>query len=212
MKKGLIGKKLGMTQVYSETGDLIPVTAIQLGPCPVLAVRTQEKDNYSALQLGFGSRKAKNLTKADLGHLKASKQEATPPAIIREIRLDADPTQEVGAVLGVADVFAAKEFVDVTGITKGRGFAGVVRRWNFNGGRATHGCGWVRRSGSIGMREKPGKIYKGRHMAGHMGNVKRTVQNLLVVDVRADSNIMLVKGGIPGTSGGYVIVKNSVKK
>ncbi len=212
MKKGLIGKKLGMTQVYSESGELIPVTVIQAGPCPVLAVRTQEKDNYSALQLGFGSRKAKNLTKAVLGHLKAANQQDTPPAIIREIRLDADPTQEVGAVIGAADVFAAKEYVDVTGTTKGRGFAGVVRRWNFNGGRATHGCGWVRRSGSIGMREKPGKIYKGRKMAGHMGNVRRTVQNLLVVDVRADSNVILVKGGIPGTNGGYVIVKNAVKK
>ena len=211
MKKGLLGKKLGMTQVYSEAGDLIPVTVIEVGPCPVLAVRTQAKDNYSALQLGFGTRKAKNLTKADLGQLKAAKYEGNPPAIIREIRLDNDPEQVVGDVLK-ADVFAAKEYVDVSGRTKGRGYAGVVRRWNFAGGRVTHGGGWVRRSGSIGMREKPGKIYKGRHMAGHMGNVNRTVENLLVVDVRPEQNVILVKGAIPGSIGGYVVVKNAVKK
>lgn len=211
MKKGMIGKKLGMTQVYTEKGELVPVTAIELGPCPVLEVRTQDKNSYSALQLGFGSRKVKNVSKAVLGNLKKSGQDANPPAVIREIRLESDPEQEVGAVLK-ADVFAADEFVDVVGRTKGRGFAGVVRRWNFGGGRASHGGAWTRRTGSIGMCAAPGKVYKGRKMPGHMGNVNRTVQNLKVVEVRPEMNLMLVKGAIPGPIGGYVIVKNAVKK
>ena len=211
MKKGMIGKKLGMTQVYTEAGVLVPVTAIELGPCPVLDIRTQDKNGYSALQLGFGSRKAKNVSKAVLGNLKKSGNDANPPAVIREIRLESDPEQEVGAVLK-ADVFAADEYVDVVGRTKGRGFAGVVRRWNFGGGRASHGGAWTRRTGSIGMCAAPGKVYKGRKMPGHMGNVNRTVQNLKVVEVRPDTNLILVKGAIPGSIGGYVIVKNAVKK
>ena len=211
MKKGMIGKKLGMTQVYTEAGVLVPVTAIELGPCPVLDVRTQDKNGYSALQLGFGSRKAKNVSKAVLGNLKKSGNDANPPAVIREIRLESDPEQEIGTVLK-ADVFAADEYVDVVGRTKGRGFAGVVRRWNFGGGRASHGGAWTRRTGSIGMCAAPGKVYKGRKMPGHMGNVNRTVQNLKVVEVRPDTNLILVKGAIPGSIGGYVIVKNAVKK
>ncbi len=211
MKKGLIGRKLGMTQVYTEAGVLVPVTAIELGPCPVLEVRTKEKNGYSALQLGFGSKKAKNVSKAVLGNLKKAGQDQTPPAVIREIRLESDPEQEVGSVV-TADIFAANEFVDVTGRTKGRGFAGVVRRWNFGGGRANHGGAWTRRTGSIGMCAAPGKVYKNRKMPGHMGNVNRTVENLQVVEVRPDVNLMLVKGAIPGSIGGFVIVKNAVKK
>ena len=211
MKKGMIGKKLGMTQVYTEAGVLVPVTAIELGPCPVLDVRTQDKNGYSALQLGFGSRKAKNVSKAVLGNLKKSGNDANPPAVIREIRLESDPEQEIGTVLK-ADVFAADEYVDVVGRTKGRGFAGVVRRWNFGGGRASPGGAWTRRTGSIGMCAAPGKVYKGRKMPGHMGDVNRTVQNLKIVEVRPDMNLILVKGAIPGSIGGYVIVKNAVKK
>ena len=211
MRKGLIGKKLGMTHVYTETGVMIPVTAIEVGPCPVIELKTQEKHGYSALQLGFGARKVKNVTKPVLGTLKKAGLDENPPAVIREIRLDADATEQVGATLK-ADVFAKDEFVDVTGTTKGRGFASVVRRWRFGGGRASHGGAWVRRTGSIGMCAAPGKVYKGRKMPGHMGNVQRTVQNLLVVDVRADRNLLLVKGAIPGPTGGVVIVRNAVKK
>lgn len=211
MRKGLIGKKLGMTHVYTETGVMIPVTAIEVGPCPVIELKTQEKHGYSALQLGFGTRKVKNVTKPVLGTLKKAGLQDNPPAIIREIRLDADATEEVGAQLK-ADVFAKDEFVDVTGTTKGRGFASVIRRWNFGGGRASHGGAWTRRTGSIGMCAAPGKVYKGRKMPGHMGNVQRTVQNLLVIDVRADRNLLLVKGAIPGPTGGVVIVRNAVKK
>lgn len=211
MRKGLIGKKLGMTHVYTETGVMIPVTAIEVGPCPVIELKTQEKHGYSALQLGFGTRKVKNVTKPVLGTLKKAGLDENPPAVIREIRLDADATEQIGATLK-ADVFAKDEFVDVTGTTKGRGFASVVRRWRFGGGRASHGGAWVRRTGSIGMCAAPGKVYKGRKMPGHMGNVQRTVQNLLVVDVRADRNLLLVKGAIPGPTGGVVIVRNAVKK
>ncbi len=211
MRKGLIGKKLGMTHVYTETGVMIPVTAIEVGPCPVIELKTQEKHGYSALQLGFGTRKVKNVTKPVLGTLKKAGLDENPPAVIREIRLDADATEQVGATLK-ADVFAKDEFVDVTGTTKGRGFASVIRRWRFGGGRASHGGAWVRRTGSIGMCAAPGKVYKGRKMPGHMGNVQRTVQNLLVVDVRADRNLLLVKGAIPGPTGGVVIVRNAVKK
>ena len=211
MRKGLIGKKLGMTHVYTADGVMVPVTAIEVGPCSVIEQKTQAKHGYSALQLGFGSRKVKNVTKPVMGTLKKAGLDQNPPAVIREIRLDADPTAEVGSQLK-ADIFAKDEFVDVTGITKGHGFAGVVRRWKFNGGRASHGGAWVRRSGSIGMCAAPGKVYKGRKMPGHMGNVQRTVQNLLIVDVRADRNLLLVKGAIPGPTGGVVIVRNAVKK
>ncbi len=211
MKKGLIGKKLGMTQVYNEQGVLVPVTVIECGPCTVISAKTVAKDGYSALQLGFGTRKAKNVSKAVLGNVKAAGLEANPPAIIKEIRLDADPTQQPGDVLKV-DMFAADEFVDVTGTTKGRGFQGVVHRYHTAGGRASHGGAWTRRTGSIGACEKPGKIDRGHHMPGHQGDVNRTTQNLRVISVRPAENLLFVKGAIPGANGGFVFLKNAVKK
>lgn len=210
MKKGLIGKKLGMSQIYTADGVLVPVTVIELGPCPVMATRTQDKDGYSALQLGFGSRKIKNVSQAVMGNVKQAGLD-TPPAIIREMRLDSDPAQKVGDVIK-ADTFAENEYVDVIGRSKGHGFTGVVKRWGFGGGRASHGGAWTRRTGSIGMRASPGKVYKGRKMPGHFGDVRRTVQNLLVVGVRPEENLILVKGAIPGATGGVVIVRNAVKK
>jgi large subunit ribosomal protein L3 len=211
MTKGIIGKKLGMTQVYDDEGRLLPVTVIEVGPCTVLAVRTREKDGYSALQIGFGTRKAKNVSKAVKGHVAAAGLENNPPEIIREVRTDNDPEQAVGDGVG-ADLFAVDEFVDVSGRTKGRGFQGVVKRWNFGGGRASHGGGWTRKPGSIGMCVSPGKVYKGRKMPGQMGHVQRTVQNLRIVDVRPDDNLLLVRGAIPGPNGGTVIVRSAVKK
>ena len=211
MKKGLIGKKLGMTQIFNEQGALVPVTVIHCGPCTVISAKTVEKDGYSALQLGFGSRKAKNVSKAVLGNVKPAGLEKTPPEVIKEVRLDADPAQKTGDVLKV-DIFAVDEFVDVTGTTKGRGFQGVVKRWHFAGGRETHGGAWTRRTGSIGMREKPGKVMKGHPMPGHMGNVNRTIQNLKVVGVRPEENLLFVKGAIPGANGGVVLVRSAVKK
>ncbi len=210
--KGIIGKKLGMTQVYDENGVLIPVTVIEAGPCPVVAVKTVERDGYVAQQLGFGAKKVKNVTKAQLGHLKGAGLDANPPAILREVRLDEVPAdQGVGSVLK-ADLFAKGEFVDITGVTKGKGFMGVVRRWRFGGGRASHGGGWVRRTGSIGMCVDPGKVRKNQRMPGHMGDVQRTMQNLVVVDVRPDDDVLLVKGSIPGANGGTVMVRSAVKK
>lgn len=211
MKKGLIGKKLGMTQVYTDKGELVPVTVIQCGPCTVIATKTADKDGYSALQLGFGSRKAKNVSKAVLGNVKAAGLESNPPEVIREVRLDSDPTEKVGDVL-TASIFAVDEFVDVTGTTKGRGFAGVVKRYDFAGGRASHGGAWTRRTGSIGCCEKPGKVNRGHRLPGHMGDANRTTQNLRVVSVRAEENLIFVKGAIPGANGGVVFLRNAVKK
>lgn len=211
MKKGLIGRKLGMTQVYSDQGVLVPVTVIECGPCTVITAKTVEKDGYSALQLAYGSRKAKNVSKAVLGNVKAAGLENNPPAIIKEIRLDSDPTEKAGDVLTV-EVFKADEFVDVTGTTKGRGFQGVVHRFDNRGGRASHGGAWTRRTGSIGACEKPGKIDRGHHMPGHMGDVNRTTQNLKVISVRPAENLLFVKGAIPGANGGIVFLKNAVKK
>ena len=209
--KGIIGRKLGMTQIFEETGTAVPVTVIEAGPCPVLALRTRERDGYSALQLGFGRRKAKNVTKAVLGHVSKAGVAENPPAVCREIRLDKDAEASVGDSLN-ADMFAAGDHVDVTGTSKGRGFSGVVKRHGFGGGRASHGGGWTRRPGSIGMCVNPGRVYKGRKMPGQFGNVRRTVQNLQVVQVRAEDNLLLVKGAVPGPAGGVLLVKSAIKK
>lgn len=207
--KGLIGKKLGMTQVYDEKGVLIPVTVIEVGPCVVTDVKTVERDGYSAIQLGFGSRKAKNVTKARKGHLaKAGVTGDTLPALLREIR---GAEAEIGAVLK-ADIFSAGEYLDVIGTTKGRGFQGVVKRWNFGGGRASHGGAWTRRPGSIGQCEFPGNVAKGKKMPGHMGNTRCTVQNLQVVKVLAEDNVICVRGAVPGAKGGLLLLKSAIKK
>jgi len=208
---GIIGKKLGMTQVYDENGKVIPVTVIQAGPCPVLDLRTQESHGYSAVQIGFGSKKAKNVSKAVLGHLNKSGNSENPPSIIKEVRLKEDPSQALGDSLTV-DLFSAGSYVDVTGTTKGKGFQGVVRRYNFGGGRASHGGDWTRRPGSIGMCEYPGRVYKGRKMPGHMGSVQRTIMGLKVVQVRAEDNVVLVKGAVPGHKGSIVVVRTAKKK
>lgn len=209
--RGLIGKKVGMTQYYTEGGKLIPVTVIQVGPCVVLDVKTKEKHGYSALQLGFGDRKAKNVAKAQLGHYAASGRKDNPPAVVREIRVDEDPQIELGTEIK-ADIFAPDEFLDVTGVTKGRGFQGVVKRHNFKGGRASHGGGWTRKPGSVGCREMPGNVIKNKRMPGHMGNVNRTIQNLKVVRVVEADNLVFVKGAVPGPNGGIVVVKSAKKK
>jgi large subunit ribosomal protein L3 len=208
--KGILGKKLGMTRIFDETGHPIPVTVVEAGPCTILQTRTQERNGYSAVQLGLGSRQAKNVTKPVLGNLPETVKE-NPPAWIKEIRLDADTDQEVGAELTV-EIFNENEFVDVTGTTKGRGFQGVVKRYNFGGGRASHGGDWMRKPGSIGMCEFPGKVYKGRKMPGQMGNVRRTVQNLQIVRVVQEDNLLLIKGAIPGANGRNVVIKESIKK
>jgi len=210
--KALIGKKIGMTQIYDEQGTLIPVTVIQAGPCVVTAVKTVERDGYDALQLGFGARKAKNLSRAEKGHLTkavAVDEAGKLPAVLREFR--GMEAAEPGTVLNVG-VFAAGDYLDVVGTTKGRGFQGVVKRWNFGGGRASHGGAWERRPGSIGCCEFPGRVAKGKKMAGHYGCDRRTIQNLKVVRVNVEENYLLVKGAVPGANGGILLVRSALKK
>jgi large subunit ribosomal protein L3 len=209
--KGLIGKKVGMTQVYDEAGHVVPVTVIDVGPNTVIAHRTEARDGYSALQLGYGKRRYSNVSKAVQGHIAAAGYESHAPKWVREIRLPEDPAGDIGDTVG-ADLFEPGDYVDVTGTTKGRGFQGVVRRFKFGGGRASHGGGWERRPGSIGMCEFPGKVYKGRKMPGHMGNLRRTAQNLQVVRVMPEDNAILIKGAIPGAPGGRVLVRQAKKK
>lgn len=211
--KGLIGRKVGMTQVYDEKGVLTPVTVVQAGPCVVTDIKTVERDGYSAIQLGFGERKAKNVTKARAGHLaKAGVTGDKLPSVLREIRTGADDTApELGTVLN-ADIFEANDYLDIVGVTKGRGFQGVVRRYRFGGGRASHGGVWTRRTGSIGCREWPGNVIKGKRMPGHMGNEPRTVQNLQIVRVMAEDNVLLIKGAIPGAKGGILLIRSAIKK
>lgn len=206
--KGLIGKKIGMTQVYEE-GVLVPVTVIEAGPCVVVGVKTMEKDGYSALQVGFGTKKVKNTSKAVLGNVAKAGVQDNPPAVIKEFRAEEDPVAELGSVMK-ADIFAAGEFLDVSGVTKGKGFAGVMKRHHFGGGRDGHGGGWHRKPGSIGCREKPGNIMKGKKMPGQLGNANRTVQNLRLVKV--EDNFLFVRGAVPGPNGGTIIVKKAKKK
>lgn len=211
MEKTLIGKKLGMSQIFDEKGRLTPVTVIQAGPCTVLETKTTEKHGYSALQLGFGQRKAKNVSKAVKGHCKQAGLEENPPAKIKEFRLNSDSEMAPGGVID-ATVFIEGEFVDVSGTMKGRGFQGVVKRYNFRGGRYSHGGGWKRKGGSIGQCEYPARVYKGKKMPGQMGNVKKTIQNLLIVKVSAEDNVICVKGAIPGPKGGIVSINAAKKK
>ncbi len=206
---GLIGKKVGMTQVYNEAGVLIPVTVIEAGPCVVTCVKTMERDGYTAVQLGYGSRKAKNVTKARAGHLaKAGVTGDRLPAVLREFRTAETP--EPGTVFK-ADIFSVGERLDVVGTIKGRGFQGVVKRHNFGGGRASHGGAWERRTGSIGCCEWPGRVNKGKRMPGHYGNTRHTVQNLEIVRVMVDDNVLLVKGAVPGANGGILLIKSARK-
>lgn len=209
--KGLIGKKVGMTQIYDEKGVLIPVTVVEAGPCKVVGVKTKERDGYSAIQVGFGVRKAKNVSKAVQGQLARAGITSDLPAMIREFRTDDDAAVEVGSEIK-ADIFAQGEFLDITGTTKGRGFSGVMVRHHFKGGRDGHGGGWHRKPGSIGCRETPGLVMKGKKMAGHLGSDTRTVQNLRIVRVVAEDNLIFVSGAIPGPNGGTVLVKKAKKK
>ncbi|NOY74651.1 MAG: 50S ribosomal protein L3 [Kiritimatiellaeota bacterium] len=211
MEKTLIGKKLGMSQIFDEKGRVTPVTVIQAGPCVVLEKKTVEKHGYSAVQLGFGERKAKNVSKAVKGHCKQAGLEDNLPQKIKEFRLNADCEMAPGAKID-ASAFSAGDFVDISGTMKGRGFQGVVKRYNFRGGRYSHGGGWKRKPGSIGQCEFPARVYKGKKMPGQMGNVKRTIQNLLVVKVSVEDDIICVKGAVPGPKGGFVSINAAKKK
>lgn len=210
MRTGLIAKKLGMTRVFNDAGHHVPVTVLQLDGCQVVAQRTQEKDGYTALQLGAGSRKVKNVSKAQRGHF--AKAEVEPKAKLAEFRVSEDALVEVGAEL-TADHFLAGQRVDVVGTSKGKGFAGAMKRHNFGGLRASHGVSISHRShGSTGQCQDPGRVFKGKKMAGHMGDVRKTVQSLEIVETRADEGLILVKGGIPGAKEGWVLISDAAKK
>lgn len=199
-----------MTQVYDEAGELVPVTVIEAGPCPVVQVKRESTDGYHAIQIAFGGKKEKNTSRAMLGHFKKAGVSGAFRHL-SEIRLDKEPGEEAGSVLSV-DIFEAEPKVDVIGTTKGRGFQGVVKRWNFSGGPASHGSMFHRRGGSYGMCQWPGKVIKGKKMPGHFGTDRRTVQNLRVVKVIAEKNLILVKGSVPGANGSTVLVRKAVKK
>lgn len=208
MKKGMIGKKIGMTQIFDEKGNVIPVTVIEAGPCVVAQKKTAEKDGYNALQLGFMDAKKKQLTKADQGHFE--KAGVPMKKHLKEFRLD-DCSAEVGSVITV-DTFAAGEKVDVTGMTKGRGYSGAVKRWNHHTLCSTHGVGPIHRQvGSMGANSTPSRVYKNKKMAGQYGNEQVTVQNLLVVKIDSEKNLIAIKGAVPGAKDGIVFIRDSVK-
>ena len=209
MKKGLIGRKIGMTQVFDEKGNVIPVTVVELGPCAVVQKKTIENDGYNAVQLGFEDKKVTRTNKPMKGHF--DKANVAPKKVLKEFRLEDDSALNVGDIIK-ADIFAAGEKVDVVGTSKGKGTAGVIKRWNFSRLKESHGTGPVaRHAGSLGVID-PARIFKGKKMAGHLGSERVTVQNLDVVKVDAENNLIAIKGAIPGPKKGIVMVVNSVKK
>ena len=206
----LLAKKLGMTQLFDAKGNCVGVTVLEAGPCTVLQKKTPETDGYHALQLGFGERKEKHATKPVIGHCK--KANSAPARFIREYRTDGSVTFNVGDKITVKE-FQAGQFVDVMATSKGKGFQGVVRRYKFAGGAASHGQkGWYRRPGAIGERLFPGRVFRGQRMPGHMGHVRITTQNLRVVQVREAENLLLIEGAVPGPKGAFVVVRHAKKK
>ena len=208
MKKGLIGKKIGMTQLFDENGKVIPVTVVEAGPCTVVQKKTIENDGYEAIQVGFGDVKVQRVNKPMAGHFK--KADVAPKKVLKEFRLENIADVNVGDVLK-ADIFAAGDRVDVVGTSKGKGTAGVIKRWNFSRLKETHGTGPVHRhGGSLGVID-PARIFKGKKMAGHLGAEKVTVQNLDIVKVDVENNLIAIKGAIPGPKNGIVVIADSVK-
>ena len=210
MNKGLIGTKVGMTQIFDANGNVVPVTVIIAGPCAVVQKKTNEKDGYEAVQLGYGDVKASRVNKPMKGHF--AKLDVAPKKVLKEFRFDDCAAFNTGDILK-ADVFAAGDKVDVSGISKGKGTAGVIKRWNMARLKETHGTGPVgRHGGSIGACSDPSRVFKGKKMSGHLGSEKVTIQNLDVVTVDAENNIIAIKGAIPGPKGGTVVITNAVKK
>jgi large subunit ribosomal protein L3 len=212
-RMGLLGKKLGMTQVFGTDGERVPVTAIATGPCVVVAKRTMERDKYTAISIGFEEKKPTRVNKAQAGQY--GKINVKPPAIVKEIRLpEADVAKyEIGQTLTASDVFKVGQAVDVVGQSKGKGFQGVFKKHHMGGNRNTHGTHeFFRHGGSIGCRLTPGRVHKGKRMTGHMGDERKTIQNLELVEVLQAENVVLVRGAIPGAMDEYVLIQASVKK
>jgi len=208
MAKGLIGRKLGMTQVFMGGEELIPVTVVQAGPCTVVQKKTRETDGYDAIQVGFGEVKPHRVKRPMIGHFRKAGVE--PTRVLKEFRVDNADEFEVGQVLKV-DMFKPGDRVDVTGTSKGRGFQGVVKRHGFSGGRASHGSMFHRGPGAIGGKQAPGKVFKGKKFPGRMGNHRVTVQNLQVVEVDPERNLILLKGAVPGAKNGTVVLRQAGK-
>lgn len=207
-KEGLIGRKMGMTQIFAEDGSHVPVTVVRAGPCTIVGIRTKERHGYDALQLGFEEKK-KNVTKPQAGHFK--KANVTPVRVLREVRLDKiDKPYEVGQTL-TADLFSAGELVDVVGVAKGKGFQGGVKRHGWLGGEATHGSMFHRAPGSIGASSDPSRVWPGHHLPGRMGGEQRTVLNVTVARVLPEQNLVLLRGALPGPTGALVMIRKSVK-
>ena len=209
MISSLLGKKLGMTQVYDAQNVLVPVTVVEAGPCAVVQVKTTATDGYNAVQIGFSTKKAKNTSAAEKQHaVKVSLKDVS--RVLSEVRLTDAPTLKMGDVVNMT-TFSEGQLVDVIGVTKGKGFQGVVKRFRVAGGPASHGSMFHRRIGSVGMRQTPGRVWKNQAMPGHMGQLQRTVQNLRVVKIIAEKNLILVKGAVPGANGDDVIVRSAIK-
>ena len=208
MQKAIIGKKIGMTQIFDEKGNVIPVTVVEAGPCTVVMKKTIENDGYEAVQLGFGDVKVQRVNKPMMGHFK--KADVAPKKTLKEFKLEGE--LNVGDTIK-ADVFAIGDKVDVSGTSKGKGTAGAIKRWNFARLKESHGTGPVaRHAGSLGACSDPSRVYKGKKLAGHLGCEKVTIQNLDVVKVDAENNLLAIKGAIPGPKGGIVVIRDSVKK
>ena len=209
MQKAIIGKKLGMTQLFDENGKVVPVTVVEAGPCVISQKKTVETDGYEAIQVGYGDLKASKVNKPMEGHF--AKGDVAPKKYLREFRLDDISAMNVGDIIK-ADTFAEGDKVDVVGTSKGKGTAGVIKRWNFGRLKETHGTGPVHRhAGSLGACSSPSRVFKGKKLAGHLGHERVTVQNLAVVKVDAENNIIAIKGAIPGPKGGVVMISDSVK-
>lgn len=210
MRTGLLAKKLGMTRIFRDDGTHVPVTVLHLDDVQVVAARTEEKDGYTAVQLGWGTAKVKNVSRPNRGHF--AKQKVEPKAKLAEFRVAGDGLLEPGARLSAAH-FVPGQFVDVSGISKGKGFAGAMKRWNFGGLEASHGVSISHRShGSTGNRQDPGKVFKNKKMAGHLGQEKVTTLNLQVAAVDAEKGLIMVRGAVPGAQGGFVLVRDAVKR
>ena len=210
MRSGVIAQKVGMTRVFTDAGEQVGVTVLKVDNCQVVAQRTQEKNGYTAVQLGVGLRKVRNTPKALRGHF--AKASVEPKRKMAEFRVSPENLIDVGAEI-TADHFVVGQFVDVTGTSKGKGFQGVMKRWNFGGGRATHGNSVSHRvAGSTGQRQDPGKVFKGKKMAGHMGDERVTTQNLKIVRTDADRGLIMVEGAVPGAKGGWILVSDAVKR
>ena len=209
MQKGIIGKKIGMTQIFDEMGKVIPVTVIEAGPCVVVQKKTVENDGYAAVQIGFGDVTAKHLTKPEQGHF--AKADVAPKRTLREFRLADCDSYNVGDIVK-ADVFAVGDHVDVVGTSKGKGYAGAIKRWNHHRLKESHGTGPVaRHAGSLGACSTPSRVYKGMKAAGHLGCERVTVQNLDVVKIDVENNLIAIRGAVPGPRGGIVMISDSVK-